>query len=132
MVKWSSFDKRCLSLEVKSWEEKLKIIFSRSGGEVATISQLKQWIRFFSFDRFLNLIRSNSFPLYMSDMFKTWWKSIRFKAYFRFLYRIFESLSNWLIRSILSYISSRNNFFWDRLYVKEVRKVALATLKVKT
>ena len=67
----------------------------------------------------------------MSDMFKTWWKSIMFKANFMLLYWSFESLSSWLTRSFLLYISSRNNFFWHRLYVKEVRKVALATLKRK-
>ena len=52
-----------------------------------------------------------------------------FKANFTLLYRSFESLSSWLPRSFLFYTSSRNNLFWHRLYVKEVRKVALATLK---
>ena len=64
-------------------------------------------------------------------MFKTWWKSIMFKANFTFLYRIFESLSSWLIRSFLLYISSRNDIFRHHLYVKEIRKVALAALNCK-
>ena len=93
--------------------------------------QLKLGMRFFSFDRFLNLIRSDSFLLDMNDRLKTWWKSIKFEADFTFLYRSFESLSRWLTRSFLLHISSRNKFFWHCLYVKEVRKVALAISKHK-
>ena len=54
-----------------------------------------------------------------------------FKADLTFLYRSFKSLSSWLTRSFLLYISSSNNFFWHCSYVKEVPKVALATLKRK-
>ena len=127
MAKGSPFYKRCFSLEVSSWEEKLKITSSESWEEVAIISQLKLGIRVFSFGRCLILIRSNSFSLSMSDMFKTWWKSIMFKADFTF----YREVLNLYQANKTHFISSCNNFFWHRLYVQEVCKIALVTLKHK-
>ena len=84
-VKDYFFDKSCFSLEVSSWDDKLKIALSVSGEEVANIPQLKLGIKLFSFGRCLNFIRSNSFSLDMSDIFKMWLKFIMFKADITFL-----------------------------------------------
>ena len=58
--------------------------------------QGKLGIKFFSFDKCLNLICSNSFSLDISEMFRTWWKSMRFKLDIVLLYHDLDSLSSLL------------------------------------
>ena len=92
---------------------------------------MKSGIRFFNFGKCLNLICSNSFWLDISEMFRAWWKSMRFKIDLTLLYNDLDSLSNLLTTSLLLQISSRKSYLWHRLYVEEEHKLKLATLKRK-
>ena len=47
------------------------------------------------------LICSNSFSLDISEMFRTWWKSMRFKLELTLLYNDLDSLSSLLTTSLL-------------------------------
>ena len=93
-------ERRSLSLDDNSQEEKLKITFSGSCEEVAIRSKVKLGIRLFNFDKCLNLICSNSFSLDISEIFRTWGKSMRFKLDLTLLHKDLDSLSS-LLTSLL-------------------------------
>ena len=88
-------------------------------------------MRFFSFDKCLNLICTNSISLDISEMFRTSWKSIRFKLDLKVIYNNLDCLSSLLTTSFLLQISFFKSFLWHHLYVEEERKLELPALKRK-
>ena len=75
----------------------------------------KVWDKFLSFDKCLNLVCSSSFSLDISEMFKSWWNSVKFKADITLLYKNLDSLSSLL--TIIYCKSLSEKVFLDITYM---------------